>query len=266
MVETKVPARSEIPEKYQWNAPSVFSTPQDWEAEAARLQEDISQLEAFRGKLSESPARLREAFGRNAERLMMPASNMKLLTSSAALVRLGADFRYRTTVLARGARRGDTLAGDLVVVGRGDPSFSQHATGGTDVLASLRPWADSLRAHGIRTVTGRVVGDGSWFADPPLGRGWAWDDLADSYAAGVAALQFNEGFALLQVAPGDSAGAAARTAFQPLSAPLRVFGTVATAPPDSNLDRVHYDRAPFTDSVIVWGQIASGRAPTIASA
>ena len=61
MVETKVPARSEIPEKYQWNAPSVFPTPQDWEAEAARLQEDISQLEAFRGKLSESPARLREA-------------------------------------------------------------------------------------------------------------------------------------------------------------------------------------------------------------
>ncbi len=201
-------------------------------------------------------------YRRNAERLMMPASNMKLLTSSAALVRLGADFHYRTIVLARGARRGDTLAGDLVVVGRGDPSFSQHATGGTDVLASLRPWADSLRARGIRTVTGRVVGDGSWFADPPLGRGWAWDDLADSYAAGVAALQFNEGFALLQVAPGDSAGAAARTAFQPLSAPLRVFGTVATAPPDSNLERVHYDRAPFTDSVIVWGQIASGRAPT----
>jgi D-alanyl-D-alanine carboxypeptidase/D-alanyl-D-alanine-endopeptidase (penicillin-binding protein 4) len=200
-------------------------------------------------------------YRRNAERLMMPASNMKLLTSSAALVRLGADFRYRTVVLARGARRGDTLAGDLVVVGRGDPTFSQHATGGADVLASLRPWADSLRSRGIRTVTGRVVGDGSWFADPPLGRGWAWDDLADSYSAGVAALQFNEGFALLVVAPGDSAGSAARTAFQPLSAPLRVFGTVATAPPDSNLERVHYDRAPFTDSVIVWGEIASGRAP-----
>lgn len=200
-------------------------------------------------------------YRRNAERLMMPASNMKLLTSSAALVRLGADFRFRTVVLGRGPRRGDTLAGDLVVVGRGDPTFSQHATGGADVLASLRSWADSLRAHGIRTVAGRVVGDGSWFADPPLGSGWAWDDLADSYAAGVSALQFNEGFALLQVTPGDSVGAAARTAFQPLAAPLRVFGTVATAPPDSSLERVHYDRAPFTDSVLVWGQIASGHAP-----
>jgi D-alanyl-D-alanine carboxypeptidase/D-alanyl-D-alanine-endopeptidase (penicillin-binding protein 4) len=200
-------------------------------------------------------------YRRNAERLMMPASNMKLVTSSAALTRLGPDFRYRTTVLARGIRRGDTLAGDLVVVGRGDPTFSQHASGGEDVLASLRPWADSLRAHGIRAVTGRVAGDGSWFTDPPLGSGWAWDDLADSYAAGVGALQFNEGFALLQVAPGDSAGLPARTAFAPLTAPLRVFGTVTTAPPDSGRARVHYDRAPFTDSVIVWGQIAAGHAP-----
>ena len=200
-------------------------------------------------------------YRRNAERLVMPASNMKLLTSSAALVRLGADFRYRTTVLARGARRGDTLAGDLLVVGRGDPAFSLHASGGTDALASLRPWADSLRAHGIRAVAGRVVGDGSWFTDPPLGRGWAWDDLAESYAAGVSALQFNEGFALLQVAPGDSAGAPVHAAWLPAGAPLRIFASATTAPHDSAIERIEFDRAPFTDSVTVWGRISAGHAP-----
>ena len=200
-------------------------------------------------------------YRRNAERLVMPASNMKLLTSSAALVRLGADYRYRTTVLARGARRGDTLAGDLVVEGRGDPAFSLHASGGTDVLASLRPWADSLRTHGIRAVAGRVVGDGSWFTDPPLGRGWAWDDLAESYAAGVSALQFNEGFALLQVAPGDSAGAPARAAWLPAGAPMRIFASATTAPRDSAIERVVFDRAPFTDSVTVWGRISAGHTP-----
>jgi D-alanyl-D-alanine carboxypeptidase/D-alanyl-D-alanine-endopeptidase (penicillin-binding protein 4) len=200
-------------------------------------------------------------YRRNAERLVIPASNMKLLTSSAALVRLGADFRYRTTVLTRGARRGDTLAGDLVVVGRGDPAFSLHASGGTDVLASLRPWADSLRAHGVRAVAGRVVGDGSWFTDPPLGRGWAWDDLAESYAAGVSALQFNEGFALLQVAPGDSAGAPVRAAWLPAGAPMRIFATATTAPRDSAIERIEFDRAPFTDSVTVWGRISAGHTP-----
>jgi D-alanyl-D-alanine carboxypeptidase/D-alanyl-D-alanine-endopeptidase (penicillin-binding protein 4) len=201
-------------------------------------------------------------YRRNAERLMIPASNMKLVTAAAALVRLGAGFRFRTVILAGGARRGDTLAGDLVVVGRGDPTFSLRAAGGADILASLRPWADSLRAHGVRTVGGRVVGDGSWFTDGPLGLGWEWDDLAYSYAAGVGALQFNEGFALLQVSPGDSAGAAARAAFAPAAAPLRLFGTVATAPRDSNLDRVEFDRAPFTDSVTVWGRISAGHAPS----
>jgi serine-type D-Ala-D-Ala carboxypeptidase/endopeptidase (penicillin-binding protein 4) len=198
-------------------------------------------------------------YRRNAERLAMPASNMKLVTSSAALVQLGADFRYRTAVVARGSRRADTLAGDLVVVGRGDPTFSQHVAGGTDVLASLRSWADSLRAHGVRAVAGRVAGDGTWFADGPLGRGWAWDDLGDSYAAPVGALQFNEGFAVLEVTPGDSSGAAARVALLPSGAPLRLFGSVWTAPRDSNVNSVDFSRAPFTDSVTVSGRVSAGR-------
>ena len=200
-------------------------------------------------------------YRRNAERLAMPASNMKLVTSSAALVQLGADFRYRTAVVARGARRGDTLAGDLVVVGRGDPTFSQHVTGGADLLASLRPWGDSLRARGVRAVTGRVAGDGSWFTDAPLGRGWAWDDLSDSYAAPVGALQFNEGFAVLEVTPGDAAGAPARVALLPSGAPLRIFGAVTTAPRDSNVNTVDFTRSPFTDSVTVTGRLSAGRRP-----
>ena len=200
-------------------------------------------------------------YRRNSERLFMPASNQKLVTSSAALARLGPAFRYRTAVVARGARRGDTLAGDLVVVGRGDPTLSLHMAGGTDILASLRPWADSLRAHGVRTLTGRVAGDGSWFADPPLGAGWAWDYLSDSYAAPVGALQFNEGFALLQVTPGDTAGAPARLALLPAAAPLRLFGAVTTAPRDSGLAGVQLSRAPFTDSVVVSGRIPVAHAP-----
>lgn len=200
-------------------------------------------------------------YRRNAERLFMPASNQKLVTSAAALARLGADFRYRTTVLARGTRRADTLAGDLVVVGRGDPTLSQHAAGGTDVLASLRPWADSLRARGIRVVAGRVAGDGGWFTDPPVGPGWSWDYLGDSYAAPVGALQFNEGFAVLEVTPGEGAGAPARVAWLPGDAPLRLFGSVATAPRDSNVNTVDFSRAPFTDSVTVTGRLSAGRAP-----
>ena len=200
-------------------------------------------------------------YRRDAERLFVPASNLKLITAAAALIRLGADFRWTTTVLARGVRRADTLDGDLQVAGRGDPTFAVDATGdSTDMLRVLRPWADSLSAHGIHVVRGHVVADGSAFPDPPLGAGWAWDDLDADYAAPVGAVQFNESVAWVEVSPGSAAGAAASVALVPRRVPLRIFGTVATAPADSNLSQLTWSRVPFGDSVTVGGRLSAGHA------
>lgn len=199
-------------------------------------------------------------YRRNAERLFLPASNLKLLTAAAALARLGADFRYRTVVLARGARRGDTLAGDLVVVGRGDPTLVLDTTrGAPDPLASLRPWADSLAARGIRVVLGRVLGDATRFTGPPLGPGWAWDDLDAEYSAPVGALQFDLSVAYLLAVPGPSPGEPVRVALLPRSAPLRVFTTATTVAGDSGAAALHWSRAPFGDSVSVTGLLPVGR-------
>jgi D-alanyl-D-alanine carboxypeptidase/D-alanyl-D-alanine-endopeptidase (penicillin-binding protein 4) len=200
-------------------------------------------------------------YRRNADRLFMPASNQKLLTGAVALARLGPGYRYTTSVLALGPRRGDTLAGDLMVVGRGDPSLSQRSSGGSDVLAPLRPWADSLRLRGIRVVGGRIIGDASFFPDPVLGEGWMWDDLQASYSAPVGALQFNEGFAVITVTPGASPGDSAMVRLDPADAPLRVFSAVTTAPRDSNLRLVRWTRVFFTDSVPLTGRISAGSQP-----
>lgn len=205
-------------------------------------------------------------YRRNAQALFMPASNQKIITGSVSLARLGADFRYRTPVLARGTRSGDTLNGDLIVVGRGDVSLSQHATGGTDVLASLRPWADSIKARGIRVISGRVVGDATFFPDPVLGEGWMWDDLQDSYSAPVGALQFNEGFANIEVTPGASAGLPATVRLLPSEAPLRIYADIMTAPRDSNINDIDYARVFYTDSVTVTGRLSAGHAPVIIEA
>ena len=199
-------------------------------------------------------------YRRNAERLFLPASDLKLLTAAAALLRLGADFRYRTVVLARGARRADTLAGDLVVAGSGDPSLLlDTARGAPDPLASLRPWADSLQARGIRVVQGRVTGDATAFVGPPLGPGWAWDDLDAEYSAPVAALQFNESVAYLLAVPGRSPGEPVRVGLLPRSTPLRVFTTATTAARDSSAAALRWSRAPFGDSVMVTGSLPAGR-------
>jgi D-alanyl-D-alanine carboxypeptidase/D-alanyl-D-alanine-endopeptidase (penicillin-binding protein 4) len=200
-------------------------------------------------------------YRRNAEHLFMPASNQKILTGAVALARLGAGFRWVTPVLAAGSRHGDTLSGDLVVVGRGDPTLSQHASGGEDVLAALRPWADSVRAKGIRVIDGAVAGDATFFPDPPLGEGWMWDDLADSYSAPVGALQFNEGFALLEVTPGAGAGDTLLVRLLPPGAPLRVVSIGITAPADSNVNTLRFTRALASDSVSLWGRLSARHAP-----
>src|SRR5207248_6406445 len=111
------------------------------------------------GILIVDPERGDTLYARNAGKLFMPASNMKILTSATALARLGPDYRYRTTFAARGHIAGGTLAGDIAVVGRGDPSVSDHML--HDAMIPLRAIAESIAARGIRHVTGRVIAGGN---------------------------------------------------------------------------------------------------------
>src|ERR1700741_3339804 len=68
-------------------------------------------------------------YSKNAGKLFMPASNMKIITSAAALTLLGPDYTYKTTFLADGPVRDSLLDGDLVVIGRGDPTISDNMRG-----------------------------------------------------------------------------------------------------------------------------------------
>lgn len=150
------------------------------------------------------PTRNDTLYAHNAASLMVPASNMKIVTSSVALTQLGADFRFKTTFAARGPVRNGILDGDLVVTGRGDPTLSNHVRG--DAVAAMGQLADSVVAHGIHSITGRIYSGANNFPGPALGAGWSWDDLAYDYGAGVGELLFNEGMSrvVVHTASGDS--------------------------------------------------------------
>ncbi len=192
-------------------------------AEFTRFADSLLLAPKFRnahwGVLVVDPATGDTVYSRNAGKLFMPASNMKIITGATALVQLGPDYRYRTLFAtgraAPGAprwTRGDSvLTGDLVVVGRGDPTISDHMRG--NAMLGLLAIADSLAALGVRRIDGRVVAAGDAFPGPVLGFGWSWDDLDFPYSAGVDELLFNEGFATVTVRGGAAAGdpASART-------------------------------------------------------
>jgi len=162
----------------------------------------------------------------NTHKLMMPASATKIVTLAAAAERLGWDFRYETEMLGVGRIESDTLHGDLLVVGSGDPGIVDR-----DGMASrlFDSWAERLKAAGIRTITGRIIGDDNAFDDESVGFGWSWDDLAEGYAASVSALQYNENRIQLTITPGEAVGAPAHVTIAPRGSSLIVANLLTTS-------------------------------------
>ena len=102
-------------------------------------------------------------FAHNARLALRPASNQKLATTYAALTALGPDFRIETDVLGEGQQSGATWQGSLVLKGYGDPALS---------FAQVNSLARQVAAAGIRHVSGRILGDESWFDTRRVGLGW----------------------------------------------------------------------------------------------
>jgi serine-type D-Ala-D-Ala carboxypeptidase/endopeptidase (penicillin-binding protein 4) len=131
-------------------------------------------------------------YSHNAGKLFMPASNEKLLTGATALTQLGSDFRFVTRFATNGAQHDSALDGDLIVIGRGDPTFSDSMRAG-DYRNAFRDMADSLTARGILRIHGSLRRAGDAFPDSTYGFGWQVDDLRTASGAVIDELFVNEG-------------------------------------------------------------------------
>jgi D-alanyl-D-alanine carboxypeptidase/D-alanyl-D-alanine-endopeptidase (penicillin-binding protein 4) len=140
-------------------------------------------------------------YGRNHDRMMIPASNTKLVVSAVATAMLGPDFVVRTSLYGAGPVVDGELRGDLVLYGRGDPTFSRRCYDIDNTRAGVcddspsarfRDLARQLRERGIRRVSGDLVGDGSWFDGELVHPAWETYDLNWWYAAPVSGLGFND--------------------------------------------------------------------------
>ena len=193
-------------------------------------------------------------FSRNAGKLFMPASNQKIITGSVALAFLGPDYRYKTAFVSRGAVRDSVLDGDLIVIGRGDPTVSNRAQQGNAITWMTRV-ADSLAARGIKRVAGALVRGGNAFPDSIYGYGWEWDDLTTDSGAPIDELLYNEGMTRVaaRIAGRDTTvematRAPGRTYLEALASALTTRGiTVGRGVSDSTADIA----APRTDTLFV---------------
>lgn len=102
-------------------------------------------------------------FAHNASLPVAPASNEKIPVSWAALTRLGTGYRFHTEVYGIGARAGAAWDGDLVLKGFGDPTLS---------ASDLDRLAVTIRGLGIRSISGRIRGDESFYDGKRGAAGW----------------------------------------------------------------------------------------------
>ena len=190
----------------------------------------------------------------NSTKLVMPASNMKILTVAVAAEELGWDYQYETQLLASGQVKHGRLASDLIVRGNGDPTINSHNGPRENVFET---WADQLKAMGIYAIDGRIVGDDNAFEDMGLAEGWPWEDLAYGYATSVGALQHHENVVNLVFDAGPLPGTEVSIKIHPLGSGLKLVNRVLTAPNHGDFV-VNLHRLPGQATLEVTGLIPAG--------
>ncbi|WP_419183753.1 D-alanyl-D-alanine carboxypeptidase/D-alanyl-D-alanine-endopeptidase [Streptomyces albidus (ex Kaewkla and Franco 2022)] len=199
----------------------------------------------------------RVLYSHDARRRLLPASNTKLLTSSAAMDVLGPDYRYRTDVLARGDQDGGRLDGDLYLRGTGDPTLLAEDY---DELAA--DVADS----GIKNVTGKLIADDTRFDSRRLGASWAADDESAYYSSQISALSlapdtdYDTGCVHLEVVPGSEPGEKPKVKMSPSNRYVTVKSTATTVAANGS-DTLSVDREHGGNTITVSGGIPAGADP-----
>jgi D-alanyl-D-alanine carboxypeptidase/D-alanyl-D-alanine-endopeptidase (penicillin-binding protein 4) len=209
-------------------------------------------------------------YGRNQDRLFIPASNTKLVVSAVAAALLPPDWKVKTSLYGGPVVNG-VLQGDLVLYGRGDPTMGRrcYATDttlagvcDTDPFARLRQLVDTLRAKGVRAITGDVVGDGSYFETTLVHPNWESFDLNWWYAAPVSGLGFHDNSVDFDWGPGAAPGTPAVITMSPNLGDIAFENRTATVAPGGESDvGDRFFRQPGTLQIWAEGTVALDNPP-----
>lgn len=159
-------------------------------------------------------------YEKNSDKLFRPASNMKLITTAAAIELLPADFQFKTELITDGNIVDTILNGNLYLKGYGDPLLQ---TGDLDSLINY------LKVKSIKRIEGNLIGDVSYFDDVYWGKGWMWDDEPESFAAFITPLTINGNSVKILVAPGAKVGETAQVRIEPATEYLQIINLGITS-------------------------------------
>ena len=124
---------------------------------------------------------------------LIPASNMKIVSTAAGLGILGNDFQFRTELQYDGNIRDSVLYGNIIIKGYGDPTLASPLMDSVPSMSVvLDSFTSEIRRLGIKRIVGKIVGDGSAFENGTAVPTWLWEDLGNAYGSGPSGLNFHE--------------------------------------------------------------------------
>ncbi len=194
-------------------APSIQKTKQEVTA-IEQLKKDLEGIlqdpkaaNATWGITIQSLKNGESLFELNQAKCFLPASNLKIVTSAAALSLLSPTFQYMTELVTNGKITKGVLKGDLIIRGSGDPTFgSPSMFPEQDPTFVFKKWADTLERLGIEKIEGNIIVDDTYFTDELYPIGWSIDDASYYYAMQTSGLAFADNSVSVSVSPNLTAG------------------------------------------------------------
>lgn len=143
-------------------------------------------------------------FEYNSNSSLLPASNMKIVTTGIGLFLLGADYQFKTILAYTGTITDSILNGDIYIIGGGDPSLGSSVYSNTVPDSVFMQWTQAIRNMGIKQINGTIIGDTRFFDDQNRFSSWEFDDIGTDYGAGISGIQFIDNICKLYIESASS--------------------------------------------------------------
>lgn len=187
----------------------------------------------------------------HAQKTLIPASNMKLFTTIAALEKLGPEYQFKTEVYLDGTPLPNgKVTGDLILKGYGDPTLS---------VEDLQKLAEELKERGVEQIDGRILVDESYFDNVRLGYGWMWDDEPFGYSAQLSALGLHKNHITLTITPDQGLNGAPTVTMEPSTDYIQIVNQLKVVEGEESDITVTRSRA--HNVVTLTGTIGKGSEP-----
>ncbi|MBX9852671.1 MAG: D-alanyl-D-alanine carboxypeptidase/D-alanyl-D-alanine-endopeptidase [Cytophagaceae bacterium] len=198
-------------------------------------------------------------FESNADKSLIPASNLKLLTTATALKVLGQDYKFETSIAYDGEIINGVLTGNIYIEGGGDPTLgSDRIPGNPEVNQLMISWVDKIKSAGIKKIAGKIIGDQTIFDKNVIPNQWIWTDIGNYYGAGASGLNINENLYKIYFKPGKLIGDSASVIRTEPFIPFLSFDNAVKTGAIGSGDNAYIYGSPYTNYRYLSGTIPMG--------